>query len=332
MGFPHRLFLPVLAGTLAAGAAVAQVGTPGFPAGPDAGRVLPWLAANTSVKRADIVDIGPQAVVSLDSVTAFPGKTASALVVVREEITDQGYADRRRARSARIEVELDCTAAAYRVRRLSRYALPDLQGVEMEGSAPQVWAHAAEGAPMSRILHIACARAAALQTPPAPARPERKAVIAAAPAPISVSSAPPPTADLTHAIAIAAVQPLALPAAAVEAPAAQPASPQPTSPQAPPQPAPPAPPPTAQTAAAPMPFKVQLGSYSTPQNAHRAGALLRRDFPKPVLDHDIVVDQASSRGKDYYLLLVQGFAQPTDAAAFCKAIAAAPGECRIRRQ
>jgi cell division protein FtsN len=99
-------------------------------------------------------------------------------------------------------------------------------------------------------------------------------------------------------------------------------------------------PPAKVAAAAPAPspaqtadkrFKVQLGSYSTADNAHRAGADLVRDHPKPMLGHDVVVSQASAKGKGYFLVVVQGFAERAEADAFCKAVASAPSGCLIRR-
>jgi hypothetical protein len=248
------------------------------------------------------------------------------VAVVREEITDQGYADRRQARSARLEVELDCTAGVYRIRRLSRFALPDLKGVEMEGSAPQTWDHAPDGSVMGRILHAACARAVALQTRAAPAAPQHTAMLATSRTPIAVSARPMQTASLSPAVSVTAVEPHAPPAAAVETPPPPPTAPAPAA-----APAPPAATPPPATAPGVMPFKVQLGSYSTARNAHRAGVELRRGFPKAVVDREVVVDQASANGRDYYLLLVQGFAARADAAAFCKAVSAAPPACLIRR-
>lgn len=305
---PH-LVLAALTAAAIAGAlplsAAAQDAAASYPASAKAADVGPWLAAHTSVRPVDIVAIDPQAVVSLDAVTAQAGTSAPALAVVREEIIDPGYAERRLARSARIEVELNCAGGAYRVRRLTRFPLPDLKGAGTEVAAPVEWAYPPEGAPMSRILHIGCARAAATPAGPAP-RP------AAAPAPVTAS--------------VIATAPAASPAPVAQAPVRQ----APVTQATPPPPVSPA---LVAATAAPvaMPFRIQLGSYSTAENAHRASDELRRDFPRPVADHQVVVSQTSSGGRDYFLVLVQGFAARADAVAFCKAINAAPEQCLIRR-
>jgi hypothetical protein len=79
------------------------------------------------------------------------------------------------------------------------------------------------------------------------------------------------------------------------------------------------------------PFKVQLGTYSTIENAHRAGADLRRQFARAVQDREVIVDQAAAKGRSYFLLLVKGFAAHAEAAAFCKAVSVEPAACLIRR-
>jgi hypothetical protein len=356
----------VMAGALPSWAVAQPAATAAsYPASTESPAVLAWLKAATSVKPTDIVAIGPQAVMSLDGVTAGPQASSPITALVREEIIDPGYAQRREARSARLEVEIDCAGGAYRIRHVNRFLLPDLKGVGVEVAAPAEAGHAAEGSAMSRIIGAACMRkstavvAAAPREPkPAPVSPPPKIVaLAEAKPPARPDPAPPPVvapvvakpaAKPSDAVATAPPEPKPAPIVVAQVVAQVIAKPDPAPPAAaptapsPPKPAPAAPPPEpkpvavaaaapAKPAPAPTPFRVQLGTYSTAENAKRAGADLKRDHAKAMGGYETLVDQSSGAGRGYFLLWVKGFAARADASAFCKAVDVAPGGCIIRR-
>ena len=291
--------LGLAAGWLSAPAAAAPAAPPDYPASAKAADVTPWLAAHTSLRQSDVVDITPEAVVALEAVKRGGETDAPVLAVVREEIIDSRLAARLFTRSARLEVQLDCAKGAYRIQARTRFTLPDLQGAQVKtaSAAPGDWKPAGDGSVMAKVVHVACASLPATPVPTA-------AVVPVQP-PIPVPPPPPPTA---------------------EAPRPQPASARPR--------------PAFVTVGGPVDrvpsdrsttaFTVQLGSYSSPERAHQAGADLSRDFPRPMLGRAYSVRQASAKGRDYFLLMVRGFSGRSDAAAFCRAVQAEPSGCIIR--
>ncbi len=288
------------AGWICAPAAAAPAAPPDYPASAKAADVTPWLAAHTSLRQTDVIDITPEAVVALEGVKRGGETDAPALAVVREEIIDPKLAARLFTRSARLQVQLDCVKGAYRIQDRTRFTLPDLRGAQVKtaSAAPGDWKPAGDGSVMAKVVHVACAR--------------------------------PPSAPLPAAATVPIQPPIPIP---IPAPgAAEPPHPQPAS--SPPPPAvvavvaKPARVPSAPAAAA---FTVQLGSYSSAERAHQAAADLSRDFPKPMLGRAYSVRQASAKGRDYFLLTVGGFSGRSDAAAFCKAVHAEPSGCIIRK-
>ncbi len=268
------------------------IAAPAFPATAAAHDVLPWLAGHTSVRAGDIVVISPQAVVSLDRVAHGSDRTAPIVATVREELIDAALAERLHARSTRVDVELDCAAGVFRIRENTRFPLPDLKGDPVQRTPSADWTRLEDGTVMFSVAHAACGTGG----PGSGA--QLTSVTAPASAPMAVSPVPAAARNET------------------------PRAPPPASPSA-----------TASAAKASAPgasFRVQLGSYSSAANAHVAVAELTRGHPGPIKGRDVVVHKMSVKGRDYFFVAVEGFAQRADASGFCKSVHAAPDACLIR--
>jgi cell division septation protein DedD len=146
------------------------------------------------------VVIAPQAVVAMTGLARGADATAPATATIHEEMIDPVLAGKMRARSARVEVEVRCTAGLFRIRSSKRFALPDLLGAITDG-VPSDWARVEDGTPMQLVAKAMCAPAAVAATGvvPPPAAPiavpptfAPAAVGTAAPAPAPTTSAAPP--------------------------------------------------------------------------------------------------------------------------------------------
>jgi hypothetical protein len=315
---PTALALAAALGVV--GPACAAVPAAGYPASAQERDVLPWLSAHTSAHPGDVVALTPQAVVALDAVTHEPDQANLVDAAVREELIDAPLADHLHARSARIEVQVNCATGFYRIQQSTRFVLPDLKGdavsTPMEGAG---WTEPDPGTPMLKVARAACAKAMAAQSGAAgSAEP-------GAPAPAPPAAAPAQASAATSSAPSAPTPPPEVP---------PPAPVKDTATSAPPKPAAqhvsPAASASASTPAGPM-FEVHLGSYSTEANAHTAIAQLTRGFASPMQGHEAVVRKIPVGGRDLFLVTVQGFQEHADAASFCKAVHAAPADCLIRR-
>jgi len=299
---------PAAGGTLAVligGAALAQaVGD--FPASTSEADILHWVAARTSIPRASILMLEPNAVVSLASRSPPGAQGTPAHAEVREELIGPDA----KTRSALFSVDLDCAGHRFRIVQRRTFPLPDLQGEGQVNPQPAPWTEVAEGAPVAKAWAAVCtsgfvfpfagqqtASAATVVQGPIPTAPS-------AIAPVAKAAAPPAPRAPVRKLAAAS---------------------------SPPAPKPSPPPEAAASPVAGGPFEAVLGAYTVKDNAVAASAKLDKVLSAEMAGHRKSLVAATVKGQAYTVLTVSGFANPTDAADFCRAAKSIPLACLVKK-
>ena len=95
------------------------------------------------------------------------------------------------------------------MRRLTKFQLPDMKGPGTASAVPADWKQPPDGAPMSRILHIGCARVAVASKPAPVAKAVAVSNAGAAPKPAAVTAQAPIATGAADSVPKSAPAPVA---------------------------------------------------------------------------------------------------------------------------
>ncbi len=291
---------PIATAPLSAPATQAEA--PGdYPASTSEADILRWLATRTSIPRASLLLIEPQAVVALAG--RSPGGSSSSIshAEVREELIGPGA----KTRSALFSVDLDCADHKFRIVARKTYALPDLRGEAQSNPEPGPWSQVNAGAPVAKAWQAVCTNDFTFpyggqQTASAAPVVRKASTAGAAPAPIQAGAAKPPPP--VRKLATAAPPPASRPAP-VEA-------------------------------SAPVvsgDFEAVLGSYTVKDNALAASEKLDTVLARDMVGRRKALVTATVKGRVFTVLTVTGFANAADASSFCRDAKAIPLDCLVKK-
>jgi hypothetical protein len=295
---------PALA--LALGAAAAAQAQPlgvTYPRSRSLADVGAWLASDTPLLTAQVVDVGPSAVTAVTS-SAPTGEPRGFLANIAAEALDPAIGKQEDIVSWTIPVEVDCEKRLVRLGDMTGYPARDLKSApRVVRAADSVWVTPSANAPLGAVMRALCdrdfKRPFAAGRAKLASRPAEKAKPAQTPPPgpppVVLSEAPPtvPT-PLTTAAAKAAKEKPALAHGA-------------------------------------SPFVVQAGSSPSQEDAKGIITRLQKKFPDAMAGFKTEVQTAQVEGKTVYRAVVSGFGGQADATALCDLLKAAGQACFVRR-
>lgn len=296
-----------LALVLALGAAAAAQAQPlgvTYPRSRSLADVAAWLASDTPLQAAQVVDVGPSAVTAITS-SAPTGEPRGFLANIAAEAVDPSIGKQEEIVSWTIPVEVDCEKRLVRLGDMTGYPARDLKSApRVVRAADSVWVTPSANAPLGAVMRALCDRdfkrpfasgTKVASKPPEPAKPPKPArAPKPGPPPVVLTEAPPtvPTPLTTAAAKTAKAPPLAHGAS---------------------------------------PFAVQVGASPSQDDAKGILAKLQKKFPDALAGFKTDVQTAQVDGKTVYRAVVSGFGGAADANALCEQLKAGGQACFVRR-
>jgi hypothetical protein len=361
----------LIAAALAASAAgAAAQGVISFPPSRSLSDIAAWLARDTPLTPAQVVDVSPAAVTAITSATPM-GETRGFRASISSEAVDPQMLAHDGIASWTIPVEVDCGERRVRLGAMTGYRGRDLQSdPRIVREADTAWVNPTPSAPLGAVIRALCDRnfqrplagpfkvGAKGRAAPKPPREGKPMEVVANPTPKRASATPAPTtADASGApLASPAPAPTHTPTAtASAAPQTRPPQP-PTREAATPAPAktpsppksipipgvaatsePPAekplekPRPKLKPPAGGGPVSVQIGASPNVKDTQTVIERFRKKFGGELGGLTTSVATVQADGKTLNRALVTGFKTTIEATRYCEALNAQGQPCFVRR-
>lgn len=290
-----------LAAIVSAAAAQADPGPATYPRSRAVADVAAWLASDTPLSPAQVVDVGPSAVTAITS-SAPTGSPRGFLANIAAEALDPSIGQQEQILSWTIPVEVDCEKRVVRLGDMTGYAARDLRSApRVVRAADASWVTPSPNAPLGAVMRALCDRdfrrpfagETKLASKGKPAKPVRTPP--PGPPPVVLSEVPP-------------TKPSPLAAAAAANAKTTPA-----------------------IAHGASPFIVQVGASPSPSDAKGILVRLQKKLPDALQGFKTDVQSAQIDGKTVYRAQVSGFASVADATALCEQLKAGGHACFVRR-
>lgn len=295
-----------LALVLAFGAAAAAQADPlnvSYPRSRSLSDVGAWLASDTPIQAAQVVDVGPSAVTALTSSTPT-GSPRGFIASIAAEALDPSIGRQEEIVSWTIPVEVDCEKRLVRLGDMTGYPARDLKSApRVVRAADTAWVTPSATAPLGAVMRALCDRdfrrpfagTSKVAAKPADAPKPKPARTSPGPPPVVLTEAPPTT-------------PQPLTAAATKAAKAMPSAGHGTS-----------------------PYAVQIGASPSQDDAKGILSKAQKKFPDALSGFKTEVQTAQVDGKTVYRAVVMGFAGQADATTLCEQLKAGGQACFVRR-
>lgn len=270
-----------------------------------------WLASDTPIQQAQVVDVGPSAVTAVTT-SAPTGSPRGFLANIAAEALDPSIGRQEEIVSWTIPVEVDCEKRLVRLGDMTGYPSRDLRSApRVVRAADTAWVTPSPTAPLGAVMRALCDRdfkrpfagtkiaTAKPVEPPKPAK-TPKGPPPGPPPPVLTESPPTAPQPLTAAATKEAREAKTVKAASA-------------------------------IAKGTSPFAVQVGSSPSEPDAKGLLAKAQKKFPDLLGGFKGEIQTGDVAGKTVYRVVVTGFAGQADAAALCSQLKAAGQDCFVKR-
>ena len=288
----------VMLGTISAVAA--EPGAVSYPRSRALADIGAWIASDTPLSAAQIVDVGPSAVTAVTG-SSPSGQTRGFMATIAAESLDPNIAKREHIVSWTIPVEVDCDKRQVRLGDMTGFSARDLKSTpHVVRPADTSWVTPSINAPLGAVMRSLCDRDFKR-----PFEMDQRNARAGEPGKASRSPQPGPPPVVVNERPATKPTPL-MTAAAANAP-------------------------TSSIGHGASAFRVQIGSAPTEVEARSMLARLEKKLPETVSGFKTEVQTAVVGGKTVYRAVISGLGGLPDANALCDQLKASGQACFVHR-